>query len=219
MIQKIPLALRIKKEAHRRIAEAQDLILKEVYEIFNTAVLHGGTAIWRCYSGKRFSEDLDFYIPKNLEKINQLFENLEKRGFKILKKRVLDNSIYSEFEFNRINVRFEATFQNIKGSLMDYENIDGTFTSIYSLSPEDFIKEKINNYINRHKIRDLYDVFFLSKSISDPKKIVNHIKRLIDEYKDPVDEQNLKTIILEGIVPKSREMFDYLKQKWLKKNI
>ncbi len=218
MNQKIPLALRIKKESHRRIAEAQDLILKEVYEIFDNAVLHGGTAIWRCYSGKRFSEDLDFYIVRNTGKIDQLFTALEKKGFKILKKKVLDRSIYSELEFNRVNVRFEATFQNIKGSLINYENTDGTFATIYSLTVEEFIKEKVNTYLNRRKIKDLYDIFFLAKTVNN-SKIADDVKRIIKNYQAPVDEQNLKTIILEGIVPRSQEIMEYLKQKWQKKNI
>jgi len=32
-------------------------------------------------------------------------------------------------------------------------------------------------------------------------------------YKAPVDENDLKVIILEGIVPKSSEMIDYIKWK------
>jgi predicted nucleotidyltransferase component of viral defense system len=72
----IPLSLRIKKESHRKIAQAQDLIIEEVYKKFDRAVLHGGTAIWRCFNGKRFSEDLDFYFPKDEKKINELFSLL-----------------------------------------------------------------------------------------------------------------------------------------------
>ncbi|MBM3309818.1 MAG: hypothetical protein FJY77_06125, partial [Candidatus Altiarchaeales archaeon] len=53
----IPLALRLKKQAHKKVAEAQDIIVRELYNVFDNAVLHGGTAIWRCYQGNRFSED------------------------------------------------------------------------------------------------------------------------------------------------------------------
>ena len=54
-MNKIPLQVKLKRETHRRIASAQDLIVQEVYAVFERAVLHGGTAIWRCYNGKRFS--------------------------------------------------------------------------------------------------------------------------------------------------------------------
>ena len=62
--QKIPLALRIKKAQHKEIAEAQDIVVEELYRIFSKAVFHGGTSIWRCYNGNRFSEDIDVYNQK-----------------------------------------------------------------------------------------------------------------------------------------------------------
>ena len=81
MAFEIPLILRLKRTNHKRIAEAQDLIIKELYGVFDKAVLHGGTALWRCYNGNRFSEDIDVYIPREMKKINQLFKNFEKVGF------------------------------------------------------------------------------------------------------------------------------------------
>ena len=78
---KIPLQAKLRREIHRKVAYAQDLVVKEVYAVFDKAVLHGGTAIWRCYDGKRFSEDLDFYFPNDKKKIELLFENLKKAGF------------------------------------------------------------------------------------------------------------------------------------------
>src|SRR3989344_5014330 len=119
-MERIPLQVRLKREIHRKIALAQDLIIKEVYSIFNNAVLHGGTAIWRCYSGKRFSEDLDFYLPKDKEKLEQLFKSLNRVGFKIKKKKISERSIYSELELDRTAVRLEATFQNISSVICDY---------------------------------------------------------------------------------------------------
>ncbi len=218
-MDKIPLSLRMKKEAHRKIAYAQDLIVEEIYKEFNKAVLHGGTAIWRCFAGKRFSEDLDFYISKNEIKINKFFDSLEKKGFKIIKKKILERSIYSELEFNRSMVRFEATFQKIDGVITDYETSSGNIISIYSLTPESFIIEKVDTYLKRFKIRDLWDLFFLLRSISDFSLIKEKMNEFIKNYKNPIDELDLKTIILDGIVPSSQEMFNYIKQKWEKPSI
>ncbi len=212
-MKQIPLQIKLKREVHRKIASAQDLIIKEVYSVFNKAVLHGGTAIWRCYSGKRFSEDLDFYLPKDKERIERLFESLKRRGFEIKKKKISENSIYSELELDRTSVRLEATFQNILGVICDYEMSDGNFISIYSLTPEAFLIEKINTYLKRLKIRDLWDVFFLLKSVENPK-MIKEIGSLIKNYKTPVDEENLRAILLEGIVPSAQEMLDYIRRKW-----
>ena len=110
---KIPLQTKLKREIHRKIAFAQDLVVKEVYSVFDKAVLHGGTAIWRCYNGNRFSEDLNFYFPNDKKKIEDLFGNLKKAGFEIKKKKISETSIYSELELNRTSVRLEANFQRI----------------------------------------------------------------------------------------------------------
>jgi predicted nucleotidyltransferase component of viral defense system len=217
-MEKIPLQARLKREVHRKIAYAQDLILKEVYAVLNNAVLHGGTAIWRCYNGKRFSEDLDFYLQNDLEKINLIFENLAKIGFEIKKKKISENSVYSELELDRTSVRLEATFQKISGVLCDYEMSDGNFISIYSLTAEQFLAEKANTYLKRFKIRDIWDVFFLLKTIENPKKI-KEIETLIKSYKKPIDEEDLKVILLEGIIPSSSEMIEYIKRKWENKYI
>ena len=215
---KIPLQTKLKREIHRKIAYAQDLVVKEVYSVFDKAVLHGGTAIWRCYNGKRFSEDLDFYLPNNKKKTEVLFENLKKVGFYIKKRKISENSIYSELEINGLLVRLEATFQRISGIICDYEMSDGNIFSIYSLTPESFLIEKSKAYLKRFKVRDLWDVFFLLKIIDNPKAI-KEIGNLIKDYKKPLDEEDLKVILLEGIVPSADEMIEYIKRKWENKYI
>ena len=208
---KIPLQTRLKREIHRKIAYAQDIIVKEVYSVFDKAVLHGGTAIWRCYDGRRFSEDLDFYLPNDKKKIEILFENLKKVGFEIKKKKISENSIYSELELDRHSVRLEAAFQKVSGVLCDYEMSDGNIISIYSLTPESFLVEKSNTYLKRFKIRDLWDVFFLLKLVDNPRRI-KELGNLIKDYKKPIDEEDLKVILLEGIVPSANEMISYIKR-------
>ena len=214
---KIPLFQRLKREMHRKIAQAQDLIIEEVYNIFEKPVLHGGTAIWRCYAGKRFSEVLDFYLPKDKERVEKLFQALEKKGLRPIKRKITENSIYSEWEFERVRVRLEATFQPVKGSIVDYENVDGNHVSIYSLTPEEFIQEKTAAYLKRRKIRDLWDIFFLIKLLSSKKKVEAAIRKLMLEYQSPIDEEDLKALILEGIVPSAKEMMEYIKT-WERKS-
>ncbi len=217
-MNKIPLQVKLKRETHRRIASAQDLIVREVYAVFERAVLHGGTAIWRCYSGKRFSEDLDFYLPKDTEKIEEVFRRLQNIGFRLLKKKIGENSIYSELELERTAVRFEATFQKISGVLCDYELSNGNFVAIYSLTKEQFLEEKVQTYLKRYKVRDLWDIFFLLQGVENPRAILG-LQQLITHYKKPVDEPDLKVILLEGIVPTAEEMRGYIIRKWENKYI
>lgn len=213
----IPLINKIPKESQRQIAVAQDSIIEEVYRVVPVAVFHGGTCIWRCYSGKRFSEDVDFYFPANA-KIEEIFKNLEKQGFRILKQRISTTSVYSELLYNRTSVRLEGTFQTKKGVIIDYKKVDETIISIYGLTPEQLIHEKILAYGNRRKIRDLYDIFFLLK-YADFTAVKNEIKQFIDAYKSPLDETDLKTIIIEGLIPTAQDMIIYIKRKWENPNI
>ncbi len=214
----IPLQVKLKRESHRRVASAQDLIVREVYAVFERAVLHGGTAIWRCYNGKRFSEDLDFYLPPDKAKIEEVFRRFQNVGFRLLKKKIGENSIYLELELDRTTVRFEATFQKISGILCDYELSNGNFMPIYSLTKEQFLEEKVQTYLKRYKVRDLWDIFFLLQRIENPRVIVG-LQLLITKYKKPVDEPDLKVIILEGIIPSAEEMKGYITRKWENKYI
>lgn len=206
-----PLILKIKKTSHRSIAEAQDIIIQEVYSIFDRAIFHGGTAIWRCYQGNRFSEDLDLYFPRDAAKISRLFENLQKKGFIVKKKKFTDNALYSLLELNRAEVRLEATFQKVEGIIRDYETVESNFIIVYTLTAEEFISEKVAAYLHRKKIRDLYDIFHLWKFVQNKAKIKDKIMELIKHYSPPNDEKEIKVLILEGLAPSSQKMIEYLK--------
>ncbi len=215
MTAHIPINLRLRKKTEKEIAYAQDIIVGELYKFFSNAVIHGGTAIWRCYNGNRFSEDVDVYINRDLSKIEEFFKSLEAKGLKIIKKRVKENSIYSEFEFNNIRTRFEATFQNKKPFFKKYETSESFFINVYTLSPEDLVIEKVETYLKRRKIRDLYDIFFLISHVENKKVVENYLKKLIQNYEKPKDEENLANIIIIGAVPSSDEILIGIK-KWAK---
>jgi len=210
----IPIDLKIRRVQHKEIARAQDFIVKVLVDVFDKAVLHGGTAIWRCYNGNRFSEDIDVYIPRDEEKIDVLFEKLEKQGFEVLKKKIGENSLFSSLRFGRTIVKFEALFKDVEGHLGEYEMVDGNLISVIRLSPEELVNEKINTYLNRLKVRDLYDVFYLLRSVNDKKNVERGLRRLLSEFKNPVDKPDLKVIILEGVVPSVEEMLGYIR-RWL----
>ncbi|HLC20059.1 MAG TPA: nucleotidyl transferase AbiEii/AbiGii toxin family protein [Candidatus Nanoarchaeia archaeon] len=213
----IPLILKIKKETHKDIAQAQDIIVEELYRVFNTAVIHGGTAIWRCYGAQRFSEDIDVYIPKDMTKLDLLFAHLEKRGFSIEKRNISEKSLYSNLLWDRTFVRFEAIFRKTEGHLREYQTIEGNLITVYSLTPEEFIVEKVKAYLGRHKIRDLYDIFFLIRLVNDFSVIKPWIEKLKKEFRPPLDEKDLKVLILDGLVPTSEKMIEYLRNiTWAK---
>ncbi len=214
----IPLILKLKKQQQKEIAIAQDIIMKEVYNVFERAVLHGGTAIWRVYKGNRFSEDIDAYIPKDEKKINTLFENLQKKGCIIYKKKISKNSLFSNIGLQKTSVRFEALFKKPlpKGFLQEYITVDGNAITVYTLLPSQLIKEKVEAYLKRLKIRDLYDIFFLLRYIENKKEISQELKKLMENFKKPIDEKELRALIIEGIIPTTKEMLEYIYREGIK---
>jgi len=210
----LPIQLKLKRRTHKEIAYAQDLIVETLYEFFPKAVMHGGTAIWRCYEGNRFSEDVDVYINKDKEKINSLFDSLEKKGFQINKKRIKENSLYSTLKFNASTVRFEALFKTIRSPfLKEYETSEGILINIFTLTSENLIEEKINTYLKRKKIRDLYDIFFLLRHAEKSAKLKEKLKVFVEKFSNPEDEQNLKTIIIIGVIPTVKNMMEHI-ERW-----
>ena len=70
----VELIRKIKRKYQREIGFAQDLVIENLYRFFPKAVLHGGTFIWRCFNGNRFSEDIYIFLPrKNERKIREFF--------------------------------------------------------------------------------------------------------------------------------------------------
>lgn len=207
---KLPLSKRLKKQIHREIALAQDILVRELYVVFPQAIIHGGTAIWRCYQGQRFSEDVDVFIPREVEKINFYFANLEKVGFTIERKKIGENSIYSTLLFQRATVRFEAVFKHEDTILGMYEATDGNFIPVYTFTPERFIQRKVEAYLNRRKIRDLYDIFFLLPQVQEKEKIRVALQKLLHHYQPPLDEKELQVFILEGAAPSPQKMKEFI---------
>ncbi len=202
---RLPLHNKLKKQQHRNIAEVQDLIMRDVYSYFPHAVLHGGTAIWRCYGGNRFSEDLDFYLPSK-ERVEEFFQNLERQNFRVLKQRVKENSLYSLLELNRVQVRFEAIFKKKEGEILkEYEMADGNLITVYTLSADKLLQEKIDACLKRKKVRDLYDVFFLLRFAHSRPKGLAEIEKVQIE-----DEKAIHAIILTGPIPSVEEMKRYI---------
>ena len=77
------------------------------------------------------------------------------------------------------------------------------------------ILEKINTYLKRKKIRDLYDIFFLLNYVKRNRDIEKQLKNLIKNFEAPVDEENLNEVIISGAVPNSKQLL-YEITRWVK---
>lgn len=213
----LPIGKKLKKKIHLEIAQAQDLLIMEIFQFFPNAVIHGGTAIWRCYGGNRFSEDIDLYLSSfSWQRLDNFAQSLKTRGFELEKFKKTNNSLFSKLKFREQTIRFEAILKNIKSyKTANFEMTDGTFIIVNTLKPEDIIQEKIDAYLKRRKIRDLYDVFFLLKLLEDKTKIKTPLKKILKEYQKPLDEKELKALLIVGAIPRTEDMLEEIK-KWVK---
>ncbi len=211
----LPLLSRLRKRAQRELAAAEDILASELFKIFPYAVLHGGTSIWRCYGSNRFSEDIDVYLPKSAvgsTVLEEFQKSLETRGFTVKKFRIKHNSIYSNFSYLSINIRFEAVFQDKKTFVTKpFELSDGNFLNINTLSPEGLLMEKLTTYKDRRKMRDLYDIYFLLR-IVNKENLKDPLREFLRVFKEPVDPESLEDLVFAGVPPSLAEMLEEIKR-------
>ncbi|HZX20677.1 MAG TPA: nucleotidyl transferase AbiEii/AbiGii toxin family protein [archaeon] len=210
----IPLNKTLKRQIHKEVAALQDEATEIVYSVLPEATLHGGTAIWRCYSGKRFSEDLDFYAKAGKTLKDQIGQECSKRNLEMTKYRQTENTIFSKISDGKTSVGIEIALRNYtKKEVRSYDKADGSTMEIFTLSPEELLLEKMNAYTNRKLIRDLYDVMFLSSKITPTPKIMEEAEKFLKNPPKPLDEKNLKTILYSGICPSYSQMIDAIKRR------
>ena len=216
----IPLHDRLKKRGHRETALAQDLLMMAAYDAFPAMVLHGGTAIWRCYGGNRFSEDVDAYLPPPLEEasLSAFREALRAKGLLIEKLKQTRHSIYSRLSYGGTEVRFEALLKGVAGPVVrTFELTDGARISVMTLTPEGLLAEKVGAYLGRRKARDLYDVFFLLSLASKEPEVMASLGELVERYAPPVDEGVLKALVISGSVPDAEGMMEAIRS-WVRRS-
>jgi len=214
----LPIAKKLKKKAHKTIALAQDILVLEIYDKFPSAIIHGEIAIWRCYGNNRFSEDVDVYLPLNLKNANfqEFLEALERKALIVKKFKRTNNSIFAKFSYLEEIVRFEAVFKNVKNCVIkNFEMNDGTFILVKTLRAEDLIKEKVLAYLKRRRVRDLYDIFFLLKFVENKKEVEEPLRRLMKNFQKPIDEKELKTLVISGSIPTVEDMMKEV-GKWVR---
>lgn len=212
-----PIIKNLKQKRRREIAQGQDLVIQEIYKESQEVVLHGGTAIWRCYGGNRFSWDLDFYFPEKFRfSVKALKERLKNIGIKIGKLKTTENSLYATLYYNQRTIKFGGLFKDKDQSITkQYRLVDGTSLVVNTLSSTNLLKEKVNAYLNRRKLRDLYDIYYLSGIIEEKKKIKPLLSKLLKNYKEPKSKRKLDSLIITGVAPTVESMLKEIK-RWVK---
>lgn len=214
----VPIERRLSNEVQARMARLQDLAIDALYSVDEKIVLHGGTAIWRCYSGNRFSDDLDLYV-KTKGEISSIRNDmpfaLKRYGIEVPKASAIGNSTVMNIRDSGAEVRLEIGVapSALRPVEMSFERSNGMRTSILTLSPEDLIAEKIVTYSSRRYARDLYDIYHLSP-LSSVRAVQKIVCAFIDDIKPPVDEGSLESIVYSGAAPSFGGMVDSIRVRF-----
>jgi predicted nucleotidyltransferase component of viral defense system len=159
----------------------QDLIKQEQFElevldnlnsvkVLNSLVFGGGTMLRLCFGLDRFSVDLDFWVVKDLD-FNKLFADLKE----ILSKEYMLKDCANKF----YTILFELKSKNYPRSLkieirketkkitteqaIAYSRYSNQQVLLEVVSLPDMLKAKVDAFLERQEIRDVFDIEFLLK--------------------------------------------------------
>ncbi len=159
----------------------QDLIKQEQFEIevldrlnsaklLNNLVFGGGTSLRLCLGLNRFSVDLDFWIVKDLD-LNKLFNDLKENLARFYKLSDCANKFHTLlFELKSadyprsLKIEIRKRPKKIKTEqAIAYSQYSNTQVFLNIVSRSDMMREKINAFLEREEIRDVFDIEFLYK--------------------------------------------------------
>jgi predicted nucleotidyltransferase component of viral defense system len=208
----MPIEVNLKDAKQVALARLQDYVVEAVVEVEQNIVMHGGTAIWRCYGGNRFSEDVDIYASNlQIKKLhNHLTWSLSKRGIKMDYPSEPGGTIV--ISDNIVNTKLEVMVppNGLKSEQKEYERINGSKFFISTLSIGDFIREKASTYQKRRYIRDFYDLYHLVSIEKPDPRTRKIIMNFLNGMEPPIDEGKLKDLVYTGVAPSFKTMVDYI---------
>ena len=198
-----PIEVKLNNSGQVALARLQDAIVEALVEVEPGIIFHGDTAIWRCYNGNRFSEDVDIYATNaQIRKLDLgLMWSLSKRNATMEYPTYTDRMVGIRSTDARSKYEAMKTPRGIRSVQAEYVRTDGSKLFVNTLSVKSFISEKIGTYVKRRYVRDFYDLYHLI-SIEKPDGATKSlVKRFLPGAERPIDESKLKDLVYTGIAP------------------
>ncbi len=197
-----------------KLAQLQDYVMNIIYnKIDSQSILHGGTAIWRCFEGNRFSEEIEIYMDR--ESLEKFIRKLPDYGLRLISR---DRELGSIIKIGNDSslLLLESITGHGENVIVPYYRTDGSSMMVLSLSPTELMNRKIDAYQGRGYIKDIYDLFLLTKHLDKKNHMVeSRLEVLLATLKPPTDEGVLKSLIYSGKKDITfDELIDYIK-RWV----
>ena len=200
-------------------AKLEDVLVELLYGAFPDLTFHGGTAIWRCYGGNRFSRDIDLYYDigkDDREKSRKGFSKfLKDSGFVMKSSSYNRDTDTAQFlvESNK-KMKIDINFRYKRGTQTEYVRVDGSKMIVLALKPIELLEEKIMAYndkldnkskFKQPEVQDLYDIYHLTTGTikEKPPETKKRLKKLLERIRDdpPPDLRGLGSLIISGVPP------------------
>ena len=157
-------------------------------QLLNNLVFTGGTMLRLCYGLNRFSIDLDFWITQN-PNTTKLFEVIKQcltQNYILTDAANKFNTLLFEIKTNRYPRRLKIEVR--KGSkqiktepTIAYSKYSNLQVLLPAVSLSGMMQAKIDAFLNRKEIRDVFDIeFILKKGIPLPDS-QNQLKQILQE--------------------------------------
>ncbi len=176
----------------------QDLIKQERFEIevldrlrsgrfLDALIFTGGTMLRLCWGLNRFSVDLDFWLAKEIDD-KDYFQRL--KGF--LSRYYTLKDAENKFHTMIFEIRSKEYPRSLKVEIrkkvgrfktemaIAYSRYAETQVLVRCLSLKEVMRSKIEAFLDRREIRDLFDIEFLVKRGVEIEAAPDEIKRLMD---------------------------------------
>lgn len=148
----------------------------------NNYILKGGTALMTCYNLDRFSEDIDL-DSTDKESISAIIQSYcDSKGYDAVAKKDTDTvkRFTIHYDENEKPLKVEVSYRKREIDPDDVEIINGV--KVYNIN--ELALQKSNAYSGRDKIRDLYDLTFITNNYwDDLNKEVKKVIQNTVEYK------------------------------------
>lgn len=179
----------------------------------NYLVFVGGTMLRLCFGLNRFSADLDFWIIRKID-IENFFERLKKYLLSFYTIKDSANKFYTLlFEIKsknypralKIEIRkWEKSIQPEEA--IAYSRYSNTQVLLKVVCLKDMLKAKIESFLERKEIRDVFDIEFLIKKGVEldinPKLLKDLIKQI-----DALSKKDYTVKLGSILEPKDRKFY------------
>ncbi len=158
--------------------------------ILEKLIFVGGTMLRLCHGLNRFSMDLDFWLTKKVNK-SKLFDEINKyfsQFYKISDSANKLNTLLFEFKSSKypMNLKLEIR-KEIKDieteQVIAYSKYSNIQVLLRAPTLNEIMNEKINAFLERKEIRDIFDIEFLYKKGIEFKESREKLKKIIEGIK------------------------------------